>query len=451
MKRRAGLVALFTILMPAGAPAADFGTYGTTLFRFQQQSAPGSPKKDLAPATQYLGVDARGLADDNLSFHLYGWGRVDLADESPVDGKSAGDVSYGYLRYRFPKANAEVKAGRFFVVEGVANEQVDGISFRSDLLEKYAGLAISLYAGAPAAMDVERDARGEYITGARLSYNLAGRGEIGFSTLFAGRSPSRQVIGGTTLQTVEDQRQLVGGDLWLSPLPLLELNGRSAYNTATSSVAEHDYSLTIKPAKTITATVSFAERRMKGLYSGTNLPFLFDQFAGDKVRTYGGSVSVSVAKPLELTADYRHTRRDSYGSSDRFGVAARASLDQIKARSGISYHYIDAADVKNTTGAIIPAYGLSHHELRGWLLHEHGKHSVTLDAIGYFYNDKANPNLNGKSASYELIASTGYRVRPNLTVSGDVSYGANPLYDNEFKGVVRAEYSFSVASKGGNK
>ncbi len=451
MKRRTGLVALFTILMPAGALAADFGTYGTTLFRFQQQSAPGSPKKNLAPATQYLGVDAGGIADGNLSFHFYGWGRLDLADRSPVNGEKDGDASYGYLEYRFPKANAQIKAGRFFVVEGVANEQIDGISFRSDLLEKYAGLAISLYVGAPAAMDVERDERGSYLAGARLSYNLAGKGEIGISTLHAGKSASQQVVGGTTLQTVEDQRQLVGGDIWLAPVSMMELNGRTSYNSATSSIAEHDYTLTLKPARTVTATVSFAERRMKGLYSGTNLPFLFDQFAGDKVRTYGGSVSVSVAKPLVLTADYRHTRRDTYGSSDRFGVAARASLDRIKATSGISYHYIDAADVKNTTGAVIPSYGLTHHELRGWLLHEHGKHSVTLDAIGYFYNDKANPNLNRKSASYELIASTGYRILPNLTVSGDVSYGANPLYDNEFKGVVRAEYSFGVASKGGNK
>jgi hypothetical protein len=451
MKRRAGLVALFTILMPAGALAADFGTYGTTLFRFQQQSTPGSPKKDLAPATQYLGVDAGGLADGNLSFHLYGWGRVDLADDSPVDGKTSGDVSYGYLRYHFPKANAEIKAGRFFVVEGVANEQIDGISFRSDLLQKYAGLALSLYAGAPAAMDVERDARGDYLAGARLSYNIAGKGEIGLSTLFAGKSTSRQVLGGTTLQTVEDQRQLVGGDIWLAPLPMLELNGRTAYNSATSSVAEHDYTLTLKPAKIVTATATFAERRMKGLYSGTNLPFLFNQFAGDKVRIYGGRVTVAVARPLELSADYRHTRRDGYGSSDRYGVEARADLDRIKAKSGISYHYIDAADVRNTTGALIPSYGLSHHELRGWLLHEQGKHSASLDAIGYFYDDKTNPNLNGKSSSYEIIASAGYRVLPTLMISGDVSYGANPLYNDEFKGLVRAEFSFSTTGKGGSK
>src|SRR5512138_2816099 len=155
MKRRTGLIVLFTTLLPAWACGAELGVNGTTLFRFQQQSAPSSPKKDLAPATQYLGVDAGGLADGNLSFHLYGWGRVDLADEIPVDGKIAGDVTYGYLDYRFPKANGQIRAGRFFVVEGVANEQIDGVSLRSDLLKRYEGLAISLYAGAPAYMDVE--------------------------------------------------------------------------------------------------------------------------------------------------------------------------------------------------------------------------------------------------------------------------------------------------------
>jgi hypothetical protein len=445
MKKRAGVALLFTTLLPAAAWAADLGAYGTTLFRFQQQSAPGSAKKSLAPATQYLGLDAGGLADGNLSFHLYGWGRADLADESPVDGKSAGDVSYGYLEYRFPKANAQIRAGRFFVVEGVANEQVDGISFRSDLP---ADFALSLFAGAPAAMDVDNDARGDYLAGGRLSYRFLKKGEIGVSTLYGGQSPSRQVVAGT-LQTVQNHRQLAGADIWLAPLPILELNGRTAYNTVTSSVAEHDYTLSLKPASTVTVTGSFAERRMKGLYSGTNLTQLFAPLADDKVRSYGGSVTLAVAKPLELVADYRHTKRDAYGSSDRYGVEARATLDQ-KVKCGIGYHRVQAADV---TVAVTPpfTYGLSHHEIRGWVSGTMDKYTASLDAIGHIYDDKNNPNLYGKSSAYELIASVGYRLHPNLALSGDVSYGANPLYTDEFKGLVRAEFNLSATGKGGSK
>lgn len=446
MKKRAGLALLFTTLLPAATWAADLGAYGTTLFKFQQQSSPGSAKTNLAPATQYLGLDANGLADGNLSFHLYGWGRLDLADESPVDGKKSGDVSYGYLEYRFPKANAQVRAGRFFVVEGVANEQVDGFSARADLP---ANFALSLFAGAPAAMDVDRDARGDYLAGGRLSYRVAKIGEIGVSTLYAGKSASQQVVAGT-LQTVQDHRQLVGGDIWLAPLSILVLNGRTTYNSVTSSVAEHDYTLTLKPASIVTVTGSFAERRMKGLYSGTNLTQLFVPLADDKVRTYGGSMTVAVAKPLELVADYRHTKRDTYGSSDRYGVEARLFFLDQKLKSGLGYHRVDAADI--TVAIATPfTYGLSHHEIRGWVSGTMDKYSASLDAIGHIYDDRNNPNLYGKTTAYELIASVGYRLFPNLALSGDVSYGANPLYANEFKGLVRAEYSFSATGKGGSK
>jgi hypothetical protein len=256
------------------------------------------------------------------------------------------------------------------------------------------------------------------------------------------------VVAGT-LQTVQNHRQLAGADIWLAPLPILELNGRTAYNTVTSSVAEHDYTLSLKPASTVTVTGSFAERRMKGLYSGTNLTQLFAPLADDKVRTYGGSVTLAVAKPLELVADYRHTKRDSYGSSDRYGVEARATLDQ-KVKCGIGYHRVQAADV---TVAVTPpfTYGLSHHEIRGWVSGTMDKYTASLDAIGHIYDDKNNPNLYGKSSAYELIASVGYRLHPNLALSGDVSYGANPLYTDEFKGLVRAEFNLSATGKGGSK
>lgn len=449
MKQQIGAAFLFATLLPAVAWSADLGANGTTLFRFQQQSAPGSAKKTLAPATQYLGVDAGSLADGNLSFHLYGWGRVDMGDESPVNGTSSGDVTYGYLDYRFPKANGQIRAGRFFVSEGVASETIDGVSVHADLLQQYEGLSISLYAGAPAnaITDIANNARGNYLTGGRLSYHLP-IGELGISALLAGDSPSRRPVGGV-LQTVEESRRLIGADIRLAPLPMLELNGRTSYNTATSSTAEHDYTVLVKAAKNVTVTGSFVERRMLGLYSGTNLPLLFAQYADDKVRVYGLSATMAVAKPLELTADYRHTRRDTFGSSDRYGVDARVSLPEWKLTGGAGYHRVDTGNTPLPAGSVIPRYNLAHHELRGWVSTSINNYTASLDAIGYFFDDTNNPNLYGKSSASELIASVGYRALPNLTISGEASYGANPLYTSEFKGLLRAEYSFSVAGKGG--
>jgi hypothetical protein len=43
----------------------------------------------------------------------------------------------------------------------------------------------------------------------------------------------------------------------------------------------------------------------------------------------------------------------------------------------------------------------------------------------------------------------GYQVLTHLKLSGDVSYGKTPVAKNETRGLLRAEYRFGMASKGG--
>src|SRR6185369_4981931 len=120
-------------VIPSLACAADLELSSNTFFRFEQRAVPGFASETVVPATQFLRADVDKIADGNLSLHLYGWERLDLADRSRNGGKSDGDFEYGYLDYRFPTANAEIKAGRFMVREGVAVENIDGVSARADL------------------------------------------------------------------------------------------------------------------------------------------------------------------------------------------------------------------------------------------------------------------------------------------------------------------------------
>ncbi|KAF0215676.1 MAG: hypothetical protein FD174_4024, partial [Geobacteraceae bacterium] len=117
MKRIATYV-FFLLLLPALAYAVDTEATGTTILRFEERSVPGFEKQKAVPATQFVGVDADKIGGGNLSLHLYGWGRVDLADRSTDEGTTDGNLTYGYLLYRLPKANGQVKAGRFFIYEG---------------------------------------------------------------------------------------------------------------------------------------------------------------------------------------------------------------------------------------------------------------------------------------------------------------------------------------------
>src|SRR6185369_7622193 len=147
MKKRC-LAFFFTaslFLIPAVVPAADVTVDSSTLLGIGRRDVSGASKETLLPATQFLGLTADKLADGNLSLNLYGWGRADLADKSYNNDKVDGRLTYGFLKYRFNQANAVIRAGRLFVREGIVNDQIDGISARTDLPM---GFGLSAFGGA---------------------------------------------------------------------------------------------------------------------------------------------------------------------------------------------------------------------------------------------------------------------------------------------------------------
>jgi len=431
MKILASTIVFLVSLLPTLSMATDAAINSTTLFRFEERSIPEFNKQTLVPATQFLGADLDRIGDENLSFHFYGWGRLDLADKSTDGSKSDGDLTYGYLRYNFPKANGEIKAGRFFIYEGGIVESINGISARADLLPTYQGLALSLFSGTPVTLDRANDNKGNYIVGGRLSYRYAGLLELGGSIVHEGgmdrNGPNSDL---------KDYRQLVGGDIWLSPHKMVELNGRTFYNTATSGISENSYILTVKPSTPLIISALFNQYNLKDYFSDTNLRSLFNPDAGDKFKSYGGSVTYTIAKPVEVTADYKRYQRDSKGNSNRFGAELRLTLANNKLRSGFSYHRLDAASGIN-----------SFHEVRGYALYDQARYFGSLDAISHIFDD----SIDGRKTAFEAIASIGYRIMPNLALSGDLSYGENPRMTEDLRGVLRLTYNYNYTNKGAGK
>jgi hypothetical protein len=420
-------------LFPSFACAADLGVSSTTLFRFEQRAFPGFAKQTVVPATQFLGADLDKIGDGNLSLHLYGWGRVDLADRSTSEGTTDGDLTYGYLSYRLPTADGEIKAGRFFINEGVAAEQIDGLSARTDLQK---GFALTMFGGVPVKLDRDSKSKGDYIAGGRGSWRLKGVLELGLSGLREGGVTINSATG------AKDDRQMVGGDIWLSPLRTIELNGHTFYNASMSGLAEHSYLLTVKPHKSWSVSGTFNEQQFKNYFTYSNIRSLFNPDNGGELKSYGGAVTWSAAAPVEVTADYRHYHRagdvrpDSNGDSDRYGADARLTLLDKKVRTGFAYHRSDGANSFN-----------SYHEVRGYGLYDAARYVASLDAIGQFFKN----SVSNKKEAFEVIASAGYRIMPELLLSGDVSYGRNPQFDDEVRGVLRLTYNHTYTSKGAKK
>lgn len=420
-------------LLPSLACAADLGVGSTTLFRFEQRAFPGFARQTVVPATEFLGVDMDKIGDGNLSLHLYGWGRVDLADRSTNEGETEGNLTYGYLSYRLPTANGELKAGRFFVYEGITVEQIDGISARTDLQQ---GFALTLFGGVPVKLDRDSKSKGDYIAGGRASYRKGGVIELGVAGVQEGDVTLDRASG------AKDDRQLVGGDIWLSPHRMVELNGRSFYNAATGGIAEHSYYLSVKPHKAVTVTGVYNEERFKNYFTFSNLRSLFNPDNGGELKSYGGEVTWNAAPPVEVVADYRRYNRssnvatDNNGNSHRYGGEMRLTLLDKKVRSGLSYHRSDGATGFN-----------SYHEVRGYGFHDGGRYFASLDAITQFFKN----SIFSKKEAFEVIASAGMRILPELALSGDISYGQNPRLTDELRGVLRVTYNYASTGKGAKK
>jgi len=438
--------ALLLAALPAASFAAEISVDSTTILRFQEDRT-GFESKTLVPATQFLGLDIYKLGDGNLSAHLFGWGRVDLADRHETvdnsDGRLDGSLTYGYLQYRFNNANARARAGRFFVTEGIINEQVDGVSARTDL--PY-GFGVSAFGGATVhTVDLPglgTDGKGDGIFGGRVNYRSKGMLEIGLSGVYESEAPT--IVGGSNLPGSFGDHRMLGADLWFSPHHMVQVTGRTNYNTETSSVAEHRYLLQVTPRKDLVLTASFDEQHDRDyFYSSILFARMLKNLSQDS-RAIGGSATYTVAKNAELSADYKHYNRD-VGSADRFGGELRGTLLDNSVRSGFGYHYLRANPEFAITGASTSG---SYHEVRGYVMRDTKSYFAAGDLIAYIFNE---PVFN-KDSAWEAIGSVGYHLSPALALSGDLSYGQNPQYDDELRGLVRLTYNMNMTTgKGGTK
>jgi hypothetical protein len=430
------LCAVSLFALPGVTPAADVTVDSSTLLGIGRRDVAGSSKETLLPATQFLGLTADKLADGNLSLHFYGWGRVDLADRSYNDSTNAGSLTYGYLQYRFKQAGANIRAGRLFVREGIVNEQINGISARTDLP---LGFGLSAFSGTTVHTTTlageNSDGKGDTLSGGRASYRYKGLLEIGLSGVYESTAP-------TLVTHSSGNYRRVGGDLWLTPVKNVDIIGHSSFNPETDRFAEHSYLVTFTRVPKLTLSGEFNQQHERSyLYSWT----MFSAAAlnpGNQSSSVGLSGSYEISKNLTTSLDYKHYRRD-FGGADRFGGEARVSYKENSIRGGLGYHYLNAGQ----GFAIGTAPSASYHELRCYLMRDSASYFGAIDLLGDFFKEQ----IYNRSSAWETTATLGYHITPALALSGDLSYGRNPQFSEETKALLRMTYNMTQNGIGGKK
>jgi len=414
---------LLPLLLVGTARAADLSLSSKTYLRFYEREV-GGQKNRFIPAYEYLSGDATNLGGKPIAFHFYGWGRVDLADESG-SGKTAGEVGSAYLEYLHPQGNAQVKLGRFFLTEGAAMETLDGGFVK---MTTPTGLGFSAFGGAPVEYSILDNAKGgDSLYGGRIFFARSGFVELGASYLKE-EGPFQG-----------EDRELYGGDLWLRVAGPVELTGQAVYNRSVREMASQRYAVRIVPGATFDISAGYESYTYKGLFQTTlNPAFVFSAADNnDKVRTFFGIVDWAFVPgwTLEVAAkNIRHDRSDP-GDANRGEVGLRYTYNGKKDVAGLSAGIVSADQDKN-----------EYQEYRGFATYSPSKYRLALDALTQQYKRA----IDGKKNAYQVVASAGYQVLAALQVSGDLTYTQSPNFEKDYAGLIRASLELGT-STGGKK
>ena len=80
-------------------------------------------------------------------------------------------------------------------------------------------------------------------------------------------------------------------------------------------------------------------------------------------------------------------------------------------------------------------------------MHDTKGYFAAIDLLGHFFKEK----IYNESSAWEATTSLGYHITPAMALSGDFSYGRNPEFTEEAKGLLRLTYNMTYPGIGGKK
>jgi len=396
---------------PPAAGAATRGTATTYLLGWED-----TDDSHHAPVYEYLDLEsdlASGLAGGALSLHFGGWGRADLQDES-YGSTTEGEVQYGYLSWHGDAGNRLVRLGRQEVTAGAAvAERIDGVLVGGDLL---GGLTATAYAGSP--LEADGDGRGgDLLYGGRLGHRIPGRSEVGLSYLLERNDG-------------DEAREEAGLDLFLHPHAMVAIDGRSVYETETSTWAEHRYRAVVTPLAALTLTGEYRDVDYESLFrSATVSAFNPAGVLGeDGMRLLGLEAAYQVTPGLTAAASWRGYSYDVAG--DAHALGGRLAYAAGPWELGVGYERV--------SGDTDP---LRYREYRAYAAGALGHADLALELSTLRYDAE----IDGHDAAATVALTAGYQLRPALRLVADASYASDPVSSRDVRGMLKLVYGFAFA------
>ena len=401
---------IFVVAFSSSSRAFTFSGHSRTYLQ-SRETVTGD---DLTPLYEYLDFKTEGSETGAISFHFAGWARTDLTGRTGGT-KTNNELQYAYISYQSKKNNALLNAGRLYVFEGVASEQIDGLYARSDL--RY-GFGLSAYGGSPVETDL--DGRGgDSIYGGRVTHQVAGRYIIGLSYLKEENDSA-------------EFREEEGIDLWWRAAAKFEIQGRSWYNAVTSGWMQHNYYLLFGPFSKLKVNVEASQINYEDYFHTTTLSAFQTPSLdpNETVQILGGALEYPFTPALSGIIDYKNYDYDIAGGADYYGGRLAYAVSAYTA--GFSIYRMDGSTDR-----------LKYGEYRGYARKTWGKTDATIDLLLVSYDEP----INGVENAYTAVGAVGYDFSRRARGVADLEYGRNPDFDNEVKAFVRLVYRFGALTR----
>ena len=417
---RTSLLAALALLvgMPATLPAAEIQIKSDTLMRGMQRDIGGAKDQTVAPGYEYLQVDAGKLREDGFSFHSYGWGRFDFANNNYFEDQTDGELLYGYFQYAQAASGLDLRVGRQNVAAGVGNDVIDGLQVSGDFGQ---WLVANAYGGQPVGYSTSEGRSGDSIYGGRLGLRQMQYGEVGISYK---KIDNNDITANETL----------GMDLALFLPGNISLFGFSSRNLDTDGWAEHSYELRI-PYKAVSFRPYFGQYDYKD-YFGTGVntvnPFRVLAIDGEQLRVIGLDTTVKYSDSLDLGVKIKGNDYDRANSSQYASGLATWHGDDLT-QVGVEVGYMNG-DLDKQKYLLTRLFGY----LDG--LSGVGVGFVSGDLIWAHYDQP----IYGRDNSLFVSIGTGRKFLDDaleLKLSGD--YSRDPYFDSDVRGLLSVTYLYN--------
>jgi hypothetical protein len=401
-------VSLIVCLFYGETFAAEIEVISHTRFQFREDAR----DNNFATLYEYIDLDVNNIVDGRLSFHSSGWFRYDLDSVNNSDREND-EILYVYLTYSpFMDRRLLFNLGRHFVFEGVASEQLDGVSARWEILPL---VGVSAFGGVPVETDFD-DRDSDYIFGGRIFLRIQQRAEIGFSYL-------------TEENDGSSYREELGVDVWLLPVKWLEVQGHSFWNAKTDGWMEHSYTMRIFPIDRLILSALVSHTDYDDAFSATTLSAFLPEIVGDdeELTKIGPSVEYQFNAWLSGVANYTRYEYDNAGSADFYGVTLRAHLPEQGLAAGASLHRMDGDTER-----------LRYLKARAYATKTFEAFEISLDTIILHYDE----SFSGLNTAYSMNGSFAYKFSDSLLASASIYYSKNPDFDHEVRAFLKLVYHF---------